>query len=163
MRWGLIGASDIAANSLIPAIRAQPGGEVVGVYSRSAGARRGVRAAARHPAQHGPARGSPRRRGVEAVYVSTTNERHRDETAAAASAGKSVLCEKPLALTVEDAHTMVEACAKAGVVLATNHGRRNDPVFRTAQRLVPRAPSGGPSRRGASTRSCCPSGCTGGA
>ena len=35
VRWGLVGASDIAANSIIPAIHAQPGSRVVAVYSRS--------------------------------------------------------------------------------------------------------------------------------
>ena len=135
MRWGLVGASDIAARALIPAIRAQPKGEVVAVYSRSAG--RGAAYAREH--------GIPRAvtsldellaEDVEAVYVSTTNDRHRDETVAAARAGKHVLCEKPLALTVDDAAAMVDACQQAGVVLATNHGRRNEGITREARRLV---------------------------
>ena len=144
MRWGLIGASDIAATSLIPAIRAQPDGEVVAVHSRSP--ERGAAYAHRH----GIARSTDRLDDlladpdVEAVYVSTTNDRHRDETLAAARTGRHVLCEKPLAPTVEDARTMVDACREAAVVLATNHGRRNDPLFRTAQRLVAEGAVGRP-------------------
>ena len=40
---------------------------------------------------------------VDAVYITTTNELHRDQALAAAKAGKHVLCEKPLALTLADA------------------------------------------------------------
>jgi len=73
---------------------------------------------------------------IDAVYVSTTNERHHEATIAAASAGKHVLCEKPLALNLDDATSMVETCREAGVVLGTNHGRRNDASVRAAQELV---------------------------
>jgi 1,5-anhydro-D-fructose reductase (1,5-anhydro-D-mannitol-forming) len=62
---------------------------------------------------------------IDAVYVSTTNELHREQTLAAAAAGKHVLCEKPLALTLAEAREMVAACARAGVVMATNHHLRN--------------------------------------
>jgi 1,5-anhydro-D-fructose reductase (1,5-anhydro-D-mannitol-forming) len=68
--------------------------------------------------------------------VSTTNQRHHDETIAAAQAGKHVLCEKPLALSLDDAADMVRACRDAGVVLATNHGRRHDVGMRTARDVV---------------------------
>jgi 1,5-anhydro-D-fructose reductase (1,5-anhydro-D-mannitol-forming) len=135
LRWGLIGASDIAATSLIPAIRAQTGSEVAAVYSRSKA--RGEEYARRW--------GIPRSHdnlqdllhdSVDAVYVSTTNERHCAETIAAAAAGRHVLCEKPLALTLDDAVDMVRACRRAGVVLATNHGRRNDAALRMARDVV---------------------------
>ena len=62
---------------------------------------------------------------VDAVYISTTNELHRAQTLAAAKAGKHVLCEKPLALTLADARAMVAACRAAGVVMGTNHHLRN--------------------------------------
>lgn len=135
MRWALVGASDIAARSLIPAIRAQPESEVVAVYSRSA--ERG----AAYAREHGIARSTTTLEDlladdVDAVYVSTTNDRHRDEVVAAARAGRHVLCEKPLAVIVEDAAATVEACRDAGVVLATNHGRRNEGIAREARRLV---------------------------
>ena len=62
---------------------------------------------------------------VDAVYISTTNELHHAQTLAAAAAGKQVLCEKPLALTLADAREMVDACAAARVVFGTNHHLRN--------------------------------------
>jgi 1,5-anhydro-D-fructose reductase (1,5-anhydro-D-mannitol-forming) len=55
---------------------------------------------------------------------------------AAAAAGKHVLCEKPLALTLEDAKGMVQACRDAGVVMATNHHLRNAATHRKLRELV---------------------------
>ncbi|WP_163202505.1 Gfo/Idh/MocA family protein, partial [Citrobacter koseri] len=62
---------------------------------------------------------------VDAVYISTTNELHRGQVLAAAAAGKHVLCEKPLAMSLADARAMVDACRATGVVLGTNHHLRN--------------------------------------
>jgi GFO/IDH/MocA oxidoreductase family protein len=63
--------------------------------------------------------------GVDAVYISSRNDRHRADVLAAAEAGKHVLCEKPLATTMADAASMVEACAARGVVLATDRMPRS--------------------------------------
>lgn len=123
-RWGLIGASTIAHEWMIDAIRAT-GGEVVSVMSSNA--ERGAKYAADHgigksvtslDALVGDA-------GVDAVYISTTNELHVSQALAAARAGKHILCEKPLALTLSDAHAMVKAARDAGVVMGTNHHLRN--------------------------------------
>jgi 1,5-anhydro-D-fructose reductase (1,5-anhydro-D-mannitol-forming) len=74
--------------------------------------------------------------GVDVVYVSTTNDLHASLTIAAAHAGKHVLCEKPLAMTLEDAGRMREACRQAGVVLATNHHLRGAPAIVATRRLI---------------------------
>jgi len=57
---------------------------------------------------------------VEAVYIATPNQLHHGQVLAAAAAGKDVLCEKPLALTLADSEEMVEACRDAGVKLGIN-------------------------------------------
>jgi len=56
---------------------------------------------------------------VDAVYIALPNSQHREYTERAARAGVHVLCEKPLAYTVEDAQAMIDACEKANVRLMT--------------------------------------------
>ena len=124
VKWGLVGASTIAGEWVIDAIRAT-GGEIVSVMSSNAD--RGAAYAARHkiPRAVTTLDALVNDAQIDAVYISTTNELHRDQAIAAAKAGKHVLCEKPLALALDDAHAMIEAAKEAGVVLATNHHLRN--------------------------------------
>lgn len=56
---------------------------------------------------------------IDAVVICSENSLHHEHTIASANAGKHVLCEKPLATSVEDAREMVDACARAGVKLQT--------------------------------------------
>ena len=58
-------------------------------------------------------------RDLDGVIVCSENVKHRPMVEAAAKAGKWVLCEKPLATTVEDAQAMIDACAEAQVGLGT--------------------------------------------
>ena len=124
MKWGLVGASTIASEHVIGAIRAN-GHEVLSVLS-SDGAR-GADYAARH--------GIPQsttdldvlltQPEIDAVYISTTNQKHHPQAMAAIAAGKHVLCEKPLAMTLDEAVEMVRAAEAKGVTFATNHHLRN--------------------------------------
>jgi 1,5-anhydro-D-fructose reductase (1,5-anhydro-D-mannitol-forming) len=134
-RWGLIGASTIAREWVIGAIRAT-GGEVVSVMSSDAA--RGEAYAremgiGRSTTALDTLVGSS---DIDAVYISTTNELHRDQAIAAARAGKHVLCEKPLALTLADAHQMAEAASAAGVVMGTNHHLRNAASHRAMRNAI---------------------------
>src|SRR5262245_13168711 len=88
--WGLIGASTIAAEHMIAAIRAQPGHEVVAVASSNS--ERGRRYADQHriPAAYTSVEALLADPEVQAVYISTTNELHRDQVIAAAAARKHV-------------------------------------------------------------------------
>ena len=134
MRWGLIGASTIASEHMIAAMRGQ-GDEIAVVLSSDAA--RGADYAARHdiPASAtdlDAAVGSE----IDAVYISTTNEKHHPQALAAIAAGKHVLCEKPLAITVPEAVEMVRAAEAKGVVFATNHHLRCAGSHRAIRDLV---------------------------
>lgn len=134
-RWGLIGASTIAREWVIGAIRAT-GGEVASVMSTDPARGRSYAEAngiARSVTTLGEIVGDP---GIDAVYISTTNELHRDQAISAARAGKHVLCEKPLALTLEDARAMVAAAHESGVVMATNHHLRNAASHRAMREAI---------------------------
>lgn len=123
-RWGLIGASTIAREWVIGAIRAT-GGEVVSVMSTNAERGRDYAQANGIAKSVTSLEDLVGDADVDSVYISTTNELHLEQTIAAARAGKHVLCEKPLALTLDDAQAMVKAAREAGVVMGTNHHLRN--------------------------------------
>jgi 1,5-anhydro-D-fructose reductase (1,5-anhydro-D-mannitol-forming) len=134
--WAIVGASTIAREWMIDAIRQQPDGEVVAVVSGDAGR------AARFAAEQGvPKHGADLQTiladpDIRAVYISSTNEQHLSQAVAAARAGKHVLCEKPLALNLADAQAMITACSDAGVVLGTNHHLRNAGTHRKIRELI---------------------------
>ena len=73
---------------------------------------------------------------IDAVYISSRNDEHAEQAIAAAEAGKHILLEKPMALTIADARAIVEAADKAGVQLAVNHHLPGSPLHATARRLV---------------------------
>jgi xylose dehydrogenase (NAD/NADP) len=103
--YGVLGAGSFIANrAVIPAIEASSTSYVAAAASRSLGTGTYEDVLA-HP-------------DVEVVYVPLPNGRHREWVERAAAAGKHVLCEKPLAPTVDDATAMAAACEAAGVLLA---------------------------------------------
>jgi len=62
--------------------------------------------------------------GVDAVYVATPNTKHTAIAMAAIGGGKHVFCEKPMALTLEDADRAIAAAHNAGVALQVGFNRR---------------------------------------
>jgi 1,5-anhydro-D-fructose reductase (1,5-anhydro-D-mannitol-forming) len=72
----------------------------------------------------------------DGVIVCAENARHRGFVEQAAAAGAHVLCEKPLATTVEDARAMVAACQQAGVSLMTAYPVRFHPAFRQLRSTI---------------------------
>jgi 1,5-anhydro-D-fructose reductase (1,5-anhydro-D-mannitol-forming) len=134
--WGLIGASTIAREHMVEAIRAQSGHDVVAVMSSNADRAKEFAAANKIASAVASLDALLADPAVQVVYVSTTNELHRPQVLAAAKAGKHVLCEKPLALSVDDALAMVRACREAGVVMATNHHLRNAATHRKIRELI---------------------------
>lgn len=135
LRWALIGASDIAAVAVLPALRAVGDTAVV---VRSGNLRRARDWAVRHgvPRAVTELASAVDRDDVDAVFVSSASALHADHVRVAAAAGKHVLVEKPLALTLEDAEGMVAACRRAGVVLATNHRLPAATTHRAVRRVV---------------------------
>src|SRR2546430_2002210 len=94
--WGLVGASTIAHEWVIDAIRAVPDNDVVAVFSTDP--ERGARYASSHriPSAYASLSALVPDPQVGAVYVSTTNEMHRAQTVEAAAAGNHALCAEPV-------------------------------------------------------------------
>lgn len=123
-RWGLIGASTIAKEWVAGAIRST-GGEIVSVMSSSADRANSFAEANGIANATSSLDALLADSSIDAVYISTTNELHQPQTLAADRAGKHVLAEKPLALSLAGAREMVRACKEAGVVMGTNHHLRH--------------------------------------
>jgi predicted dehydrogenase len=73
---------------------------------------------------------------VGAVVIATPPPTHSEMVTLAAAAGKAILCEKPLALDIDDAERAVAAATRAGVVLQVGFHRRFDPDFMLAKERI---------------------------
>jgi predicted dehydrogenase len=74
-------------------------------------------------------------RQVQAVILATPHTKHRAQVEAAAAAKKHIYCEKPFALSKVDAAAALEACRRAGVVIAVGHHFRLMPSMRVLAEL----------------------------
>jgi predicted dehydrogenase len=75
-------------------------------------------------------------RELEAVLIATPDKFHAQAVGIAARAGKNILCEKPLALSMADAHAALEAVSKSGVQLQVGFMRRYDPAYSAAMKRI---------------------------
>jgi len=66
-------------------------------------------------------------RDIDVVYVVTPNGLHAEHTLAAARAGKHVICEKPMAISVAECDAMIAACRQAGVGLSIGYRLHFEP------------------------------------
>ncbi|MDQ3612743.1 MAG: Gfo/Idh/MocA family oxidoreductase, partial [Chloroflexota bacterium] len=73
---------------------------------------------------------------IQLVDVSTPGFTHREIVVAALEAGKHVLCEKPLANSLEEAQEMLTAARKAGTITMVNFNYRRVPAVQLAKRLI---------------------------
>lgn len=73
---------------------------------------------------------------VDAIYIATPHEFHAHDVCAASAAGKHALVEKPMALSVAECRTMIEAARTAGTILVVGHTHAFDPVVRTMRKVI---------------------------
>src|SRR6516225_64765 len=73
---------------------------------------------------------------VQAVVIATPDKFHVEGVMQAAKAGKNILCEKPMALTLADAYAALDAVSKAGVQLQIGFMRRYDPGYAAAMKRI---------------------------
>lgn len=117
LRWGLVGLGSLAANGIVPAAGRSEFARITACATRDPAKARDFATRFGIPTAHTDHAALARDPAVDAVFVATPNALHLPAVLAAAAAGKPVLCEKPLALTVAEAERMVAACRDAGVML----------------------------------------------
>ena len=74
--------------------------------------------------------------GLDAVVIATPPQSHAELVSVAIRSGKHVLCEKPLAPTVDECRELVAAADEAGVVFAVGHEKRFHPTLRLIRELI---------------------------
>lgn len=135
LTWGLLSTARINRR-LIPAIRAAERAKLLAVASRSQAAAEGYATEWEIPRAHGGYEALLEDPEVDAVYISLPNSLHAEWTVRAARAGKHVLCEKPLALSVEECDEIMAAADSSGVVVAEAVMYLYHPLLHKVQRLV---------------------------
>ncbi|UWX56290.1 Gfo/Idh/MocA family oxidoreductase [Maribacter litopenaei] len=73
---------------------------------------------------------------IDIVYVVLPNSMHADFSIRAAKAGKHVICEKPMAVSVEECDAIIDACNKAGVKLSVGYRMQSDPYTKEVKKYV---------------------------
>ena len=117
VRWGIMGAADIVQRSFAPAMKRTDDGMLYSVAARDAGR------AARFAREHGIETSTQgyesllRDDAVDAVYIPLPNSLHAEWTIAALRAGKPVLCEKPMCVSMDETDRVLAAARETGVAL----------------------------------------------
>jgi len=83
-------------------------------------------------------------KGIDAVLITTPDKFHAASVKMVAAAGKDIFCEKPLALSLKDAHDLLDAVRRAGVRLQVGFMRRYDPGYAEAMRRIEAGEIGDP-------------------
>lgn len=143
--WGIIGIGKLSDASIAPAITRSAGSQLVAVCSRSR--ERAQEFSQRHggPAPYDDYDAMLADAAVSAVYVATPNALHAEHAVAAAAAGKHVLVDKPMALSVEDGQRMIAAAGEHGVQLAVGFQLRHKAANRAARDAIAQGVIGTPT------------------
>ncbi len=116
VRVGVVGAGTFAREAHIPGVQAHPQGEVVALCARNRERAEAMAASFGVPRVYTDYRELVAQPDIDAVTVATPDALHLPVVLAALDAGKHVFCEKPLAMSVDEARRMVDAAERAGLV-----------------------------------------------
>ena len=136
LNWGLIGAGDIVQKRVAPALRDLPNCDLVAlarsrfelaeIFAKQFGARKWYADWLDLLADN----------EIEAVYIATPVYLHARQTIAAAEAGRHVLCEKPMALSVKECDEMIAACRANGIKLGVAYYRHFYPLIDRIRQII---------------------------
>lgn len=134
-RWAVLGSGGIARRRTIPeGIMRAENAVLAAVYDVDAQANAEV--AAQFGARACASEEELFDAGVDIVYIATPAHLHCGQAVRAAAAGKHVLCEKPLGMTVEESNRMLDACARARVKLGAGFMMRFHAQHQAALQLL---------------------------
>jgi predicted dehydrogenase len=136
LRWGVLSTARIGVHKVIPGFRRSLRTEVVAIASRDAATARATADTLGIPRAHGSYEALLADPDVDAIYIPLPNHLHVEWSIAALRAGKHVLCEKPMALTVADAERLVAESEASGRLLVEAFMYRHHPSWLKARELL---------------------------
>jgi 1,5-anhydro-D-fructose reductase (1,5-anhydro-D-mannitol-forming) len=136
IRWGIIGCGDVTEVKSGPAFQRADNSSLVAVMRRTGALAEDF--ARRHgvPRWHDDADAIIHADDIDAVYVATHPNSHREYVLRCAEAGKPVYVEKPMAIDHDECLEMIAACRSAGVALWVGYYRRELPRFTAVEKLL---------------------------
>jgi predicted dehydrogenase len=136
VRFGVISTAKIAIEKVIPAMQQCRHCRIVAIASRDPARAQAAADALGLPKAHGSYAALIQDPEIEAVYNPLPNHLHVPISIEAAAAGKHVLCEKPIALTADEAERLIEARDHGGVLIQEAFMVRHHPQWLRARQLV---------------------------
>jgi predicted dehydrogenase len=136
VRWGVLGAANIAVKKVIPAMQRGRLSRIVAIASREAAKAKEAAESLAIPRAYGSYEELIADPEIEAIYNPLPNHLHVPWSIRAAEAGKHVLCEKPIALTANEARELLAARDRTGVHIGEAFMVRVHPQWLAVRDLV---------------------------
>jgi predicted dehydrogenase len=136
VRWGVLGAANIALKKVIPGMQRGERCEIAAIASRDLSKARAAAAALAIPKAYGSYEELLADSAIEAIYNPLPNHLHVPWSIRAAEAGKHLLCEKPIGLNTAEVRLLMEARDRTGVKIGEAFMVRTHPQWLRARAIV---------------------------
>jgi predicted dehydrogenase len=136
VKWGILGAAGIAVRKVIPAMQAGEWSEVTAIASRDKSKAEEAAHTLAIPKAYGSYEELLADREVEAIYNPLPNHLHVPWSIKAAEAGKHVLCEKPLSITVAEAQQLLAVRDRTGVKMGEAFMVKTHPQWLRTREII---------------------------
>jgi predicted dehydrogenase len=136
IRWGVLGVAKIATTKVIPAMQKCEYAEITAIASRELDKAQDAATKLGIPKSYGSYEALLADPDIDAVYIPLPNHLHVPMSIQAAEAGKHVLCEKPIALSVAECRTLIDAQHRTGVKIGEAFMVRSHPQWLLVRELI---------------------------
>lgn len=136
LRWGVLSTAAIGLKKVIPAMQRGQYTNIAAIASRNLASAQAAAATLGIPTVYGSYEALLANPNIDAIYNPLPNQLHVPWTIKAAEAGKHVLCEKPLSLTVAEAETLLAVQARTGVKIGEAFMIRTHPQWLRLRQLL---------------------------
>ncbi|MCF6240273.1 MAG: Gfo/Idh/MocA family oxidoreductase [Bacteroidales bacterium] len=136
IKWGILGTAKIACEKVIPAMQLSKYSEVYAIASRNDEKAQNAQKRLNIPFAYTSYEALLRNKDIQAVYIPLPNHLHVEWTIKALKAGKHVLCEKPMALSVADVQKIIKVAKEAGLKVSEAFMVKTHPQWIKAKQLI---------------------------